>query len=217
MAVGDFERDSRVTRTGLKAGGPPLPGHVRRCQAKKRNGTGEQCAQWALKGQDYCRIHGGRRKARSQHFGGRMKGFYSKHATGRLKDMIEEAASIENRIDLAGEVDAARAFCLEAVKVCSLVLDPPKGVEISDTMKLSAVQIAQNSVEHVSKVVERMVKVMALSDSTFNAIQVDNICTTIINLLMKHLEDQPEVMDLIVKDIESIKTVKKADVQIHIK
>lgn len=219
MAYGDFPIDPSVKKVGK--GGVPPDGHAHRCQSKTSRGDGEQCKKWASKGQVYCRFHKG--KAQSRNINNqRSMSFYSRHATGRLKEMIEAASEAEDRLDIGDEVDTARALCQEAIKVCSVVMDPPIDPAtgeprlLPDQLRLTAVQVAQSSLEHVSKLVERMVKIMAMSEATFNSQQVDNICSGIINLLMRRLEDQPEVFDAIVKDIENMKAVKKTDIQIHI-
>lgn len=215
MAVGDFPIDPNVPQTY----GPPADGAERRCQGKLRGFAnprrGEQCRKWALRGSRFCKTHGGTftKNRKSQ---GRLKNFYSRFATGKLKDLIDQAANDDERASLAGEVDTARALCSEAITVVSKVMDPPEGVKLSDELKFGAMSIAQNSLEHVGKLVEKMVKVMALSESTFNHEQVDYICDKIIGILLIELEGEDEKFQRIVEAIKDVRVVPKANVQINI-
>ncbi|MFJ5217179.1 hypothetical protein ACIP98_20955 [Streptomyces sp. NPDC088354] len=43
-----------------RTGNLQKPTAKRRCTAKRKGGGGEQCKQWALKGQKVCRVHGGK-------------------------------------------------------------------------------------------------------------------------------------------------------------
>ena len=97
MAVGDFLRDPNVkvprgnkghNGQGFAGGGCPKH-HVRQCQSYTTTQPKRQCGNWASVGADYCKFHRGASGKPN------MKGFYSKYAKGRLKEMIEAAGACD--------------------------------------------------------------------------------------------------------------------------
>lgn len=194
MAVGDFPVDANVRRIG-KHGRPP-DGHPRRCQAKK-NRTQVQCAQWAKKGEFYCKFHlrgagkGGRNR-------GRMKNFYRKIQGKKLSEWMKLAEIADgDRKSLAGEVDVARALCAETVGMVSTVLDADQD-KITEAQRLTVMSLAKDSLEHVSRLVERMVKVEAISSATMDADQVQGLLQRVLHVLAKELRDRnvPEAEEI---------------------
>lgn len=211
MAIGDFVRDPSKVRTQRYK---PPEGHPRRCQSFKRRER-VQCSNWALKGYDFCRYHIGPQGRSSLT---KVKGLYGKVVKGRLGKFLEAAAIDEERQSIAGEVDVARAVASEALAVVSKVInaDEHPGVEVDESLKLAALSVARDSLEHVTRLVERMVKIDVMSKATLNAHQFDAILQRILNLIGLILTDEvPEkaqhILALITSGVNEVKIDEKRE------
>ena len=209
MAVGDFPRDPNVTvgqrgkgsHPWLSSGGPPPPGHPRRCQSKARSHPG-QCGRWALTGRDYCAIHGGR--ARKAH---RLKGFYTRQAKGTFKALMEElAARGDERADLSEEVDAARVIASQATKMLAAAIEVESEIKV-ETLVATA-DFAQRALAMVSELVAKMVKVQTMDRGTLDAGQVDHILTQVAEIVGNRIECE-RTKDQILKDLKGIRLLDK--------
>lgn len=125
-------------------------------------------------------------------------GIYDRYAKTTLLDAIRAMESESpKREALDSEVDIARALTAEAVKVTSAVLDPANSEKLSNEFKDKAIRLTMESLDFVSKLVERMVKVRTLSAATLSLRQVEDVCGSIIKLLRKKIDNEALVNELV--------------------
>jgi hypothetical protein len=196
MAVGDFPINPELKE---RIGRRPPEGHPGRCQSKRCNGSGHQCGQWAMHGHPYCVFHA--RLGRPPKYlkkGTGSVGIYDRYAKTTLLEAIRAMESdAPKREALDSEVDIARALTAESVKVTSAVLDPANSSKISNELKDNAIRLTMESLDFVSKLVERMVKVRTLSSATLSLRQVEDVCGSIIKLLRKKIDNEALVNELV--------------------
>lgn len=220
MAVGDYEVDRSIVRA---KGGAPEGAHKNRCQGKNRNK--EQCGQWALRGKDYCKWHGGRAQLVKRR---RPMSIYSRRATGKLKDVLEElAANPDERMSLSGEIDVARSMALKAFDLLNAATngkskkkkeEGAEGNGVTEKSKTAAMRLMQQSLKDLSSLIDKQAKVTALLDRTLDVEQIGFIREQIIQILENRIEQEhPELHALVVQDLEkNLKLAPKSQVNINI-
>lgn len=188
----EWFKDYSVKRTG---GGPPPPNHPRRCQA--RNSLGLQCGRWALRGRDYCAMHGGRTPLSRK----KLANYYSKHAGRSLKSLLEEVASQpdDERLSLAEEIDVARINTARALQFFEkIVLNEDfrdkdgNQVEIGPEKMLQLKSTCSNAVkqglDQVASLVQAMAKVEALKQDKISVHNIKWIVARIMRLIEEEVE-----------------------------
>ena len=90
--------------------------------------------------------------------------FYSKNAGPALRALLEELASRgDERLSLAGEIDAMRAISLTAFKLFDAAIASPQA---SIESKLTAAAHLRSSMESVGDLAVRAARIAALSNET---------------------------------------------------
>lgn len=205
-----------------------------RCQAKSKGKSREigqwaQCHKWAIKGERFCQKHHRRRGSRkgfvrTQEFkGSHLASIYTRRATVNFQTLLDELekAPPEERLRLASEIDVTRAACERAVLLFSRACfpDSPEKDTASVETKLAVQKMLHESMEYLSKLVERYTKIMAISEASISiehlAMFREQMARAIIGALM------PEHEDLVEKVLAAMKAVRlpekqKASVQISI-
>jgi len=217
MALGDWPIDHSVqTRNkGVKGGnkggsstsasapGLPPDGHPRRCQAK--NWQRLQCKQWAKRDQIYCWIHFKKFKTSKQG----MSYIYQLRAKKKLSDYLKEISELNNRDDLSGEIDSARAISDRALhafeKVC---LAEDDGKEISSASKLGVMNFCLEAFTKVSALITAQAKINAINAITPE--QMAFVNQQMISVLKKTLLPANEDLFIeIVKEFDDLKIPEK--------
>jgi len=75
---------------------------AQRCKAHSKNPPHKRCMQWAVKGKDVCRMHGGSTPIKH--------GLYSKYAGSRLRAQIEQAKNDPELLSLREELALSKAL-----------------------------------------------------------------------------------------------------------
>lgn len=88
------------------------------CKARRRDGSGERCGKWAIRGREVCRLHGGKSPAPGPSHPSWKNGRYTKLPTGLLErywygmrdpallSTQAEIATLDARVnDLLGKID----------------------------------------------------------------------------------------------------------------
>lgn len=116
-----------------------------------------------------------------------MKGFYSKRAKGKFKDLLEGLEKRDSeRASLAGEVDLARGIAEQASTLLSAAIEQ----DAEKHLIFAAARFAQDALQHVSGLVSTMVKVQMMDRSTLDAEQVDHILTQVSEIIENFVEDE---------------------------
>ena len=189
-----WKRDPLVHREG-KPGAPP-EGHVRRCQAKVRH-EHRQCGRWALKGRNYCKLHGGQQPLYEV-------GYYSRNAGKRLADKLDALASMDpdERNSLTEEIDLNRLLAERALKAFEATHYGDK--EVSEKLKALAAQNLRDALQDVTEVVaksaiirSRSAEVVGIEDLGFIIHQI------------KKILDEEDVDPRVIDRLDEIKLPKR--------
>lgn len=86
----------------------------KRCKGKKRR-TGEPCGNWAIRGRDYCKLHGGRNPVGAEN-GNFKHGLTSKYHASRIAARVEEALNTPHILDMRSEIALIDARLVEMVE-----------------------------------------------------------------------------------------------------
>lgn len=219
MAYGDFHVDPAV-----KASRTPIPGrkdnrsilapkppdgHARRCQGRSHVHRG-QCKRYALIGNIYCPVHSRRIKV----FSVASKNIYALRASKRLNALVDEIEkNPDQRMQLASEIDAARAFSMEAIETASLVLEKP-GINVES--KMTAIKLAHEALAEVSSLVEKHAKICALTDGLLTPSQVDAVVKQVAEIVAAEVADE-KVRQRILDSLASVIVPKRSsNIQINV-
>lgn len=219
MAYGDFHIDYAVKASRTPIPGrknnrsilPPHPpdGHPRRCQGRSHQ-TRLQCRRYALTGNVYCAVHNRRVKV----FSVASKNIYALRASKKMKALMDEIASNpDERMELAGEIDATRAFAAEAIETCSAVIDKPNiGLE----SKVTAIKLAQEALNQVSVLVEKHAKICALTDGLLSPSQVDAVIKQVTEIVANNVNDEALKERILDQLADVIVPKRSSNIQVNI-
>ncbi len=163
--------------------GLPPEGHIRRCQgAIRRSNPKRQCTQWALKGRNYCRVHGGRQPLYEK------MGHYSRNAGKTLKSKLEKLAAMDpdERNSLAEEIDLSRLLCERNLKLFDATHYPPEGTVIPEKLKVMAAEGLRSALADVTEIVAKSAIVRSRSEGVVGIEDLGYI----IHQIKKILEDE---------------------------
>lgn len=135
--------------------------HPRRCQVKRR--SGKPCRRWALRGSEYCALHGGRRRKNPTC---QAPTVYSRFLTRSLRQAIEqqlERAPAE-QLQLYEELAVMRRTALESVMLYDQALQSKKP-ELID----AATMLVRDSMNEVAGMAESAARVAASSAGKVDA------------------------------------------------
>lgn len=193
MAYGDFLIDPAVKSSRTPIPGrknnrsvlPPYPpdGHPRRCQGRSHAHRG-QCKRYALIGNIYCPAHNRRIKV----FSVASKNIYALRTSKRLSALVAEIEkNPDERMQLAQEIDATRAFATEAIATASAILEKES---MSLESKVTAIKLAHDSLAEVSNLVEKHAKICALTDGLLSPSQVDAVIKQVAEIVTAQVSDE---------------------------
>lgn len=173
-----------------------------------------QCRKYANVGQHYCRFHGRRLKLSSA-----PRSLYSLRATEKLKQLLERLESApDDRKSLADEIDVARAFATEAVALADRAVNStnPDGTpkQIAESVKVTAIKIAQEALTHVALLIEKHAKVTAMSDGTLDATQVRALLDQVVRCVQQRVTSEEE-REALLADIEAV-NVPRRDASVNV-
>lgn len=144
-----------------------------------------------------------------------VSNFYARRAGPTLQKLLEElrVSSPEDRHSLAGEIDIARAACLEAVDVFNKVCiesGDQKG-KISDMAKDLSIQILQRSLNNVAELVSKAAKVHSIQSQVFDREVVGHVIEQLTHIIEKKVAVvSPRLADEIIEAIQNIKVPDRA-------
>lgn len=102
--------------------GAPPDGSPYQCQAKSMH-TGQKCRKWALKGRNYCQMHGGRNAKKKTSLGFIYTGQLGPKLSDRMNRLLQQ--SHEEQVQLYEELALMRVAAQEAVRIVSATLEKP--------------------------------------------------------------------------------------------
>jgi hypothetical protein len=178
-----FVKDESVHKT--RNGAPP-PNHARRCQSFNLAGT--QCGRWAITNQSCCEFHGGTAVQKKK-----MSWSYKNCVGPTLRQKLEEiAADGEDALhDLSGEVAIMKSICERVFITYEQVVIEGKldkdGVMNHDA-RMAAMRMLKDTVNDVSKLLEKAAKVQALRRSIQPVLNAGVIADKITIILFEELE-----------------------------
>lgn len=177
------------TMTGGYGYGIAPDGHPRRCQAaKRRKHPPQQCRQWAMRGRNYCKSHGGRQPlSNTKHLS-----YYSKHAGKALSTALEEIAGMDpdERNSIAQEVDIARMLATQSLKNFSAVFLKEHDEKTSKNLEESGVKprILENcweAINNVSEIVAKSAMIRYRSESVVGLEDVQYVINQVLTILQR--------------------------------
>jgi len=212
--VDDYSKDAQIVgQSALR--GPPPANHPRQCHSRSK-ASGSRCRRWALKGSEYCQIHGGRRSVVNPRIEDKlMAGFYSKRLSKKFRDRLAEIGDDEV-FSLEGEVRISKDLCCEALALYDSIVvnDSLSGKPNRDAMQSLAHQALRNAVEHVTKISESAAKVDTLRKDRIPAVNIELIAAQVTKICMTNLKEHPELLQKMLKDIEDIKILETSDTKV---
>ncbi len=145
-------------------------------------------------------------------------GFYSSRVSKTLKALLDEAAGSHaaERMDLAEEVDLARATAERALKIFDKVcLDPETSAndKITDELRIHAQSNLRDALKFVSDMVGSYGKMACLSKDILNAIQVDYLVIQLTVILQEELGEDSDELPRILERLQDLKAPDKSEVK----
>ena len=172
--------------------------HDRRCKGKSRQRGGARCLQWASRGSDYCRFHGGHNVRRV-----RLRCTSSVRAHKLLTDLLGTGArSDRERLGLTQEVDASRATAAHALELMAMT----QGESLD--LQLRAASAAREALTAVASNVESLVQAHKDSSTVLDAEQLDFVVTQLARVLANRIKDG-RTRNAVLRDIEKIRVPDK--------
>lgn len=135
--------------------------------------------------------------------------FYSKNAGPQLRALLEELASRgDERLSLAGEIDASRALSLQAFKLFDAATSSDKA---SIETRLAAASHLRSSMEAVGDLAVRAARIAALSNETVRVEAIGWVVEQVAAVIDRVVrEERPDLADAAVEAIKGIKLPKVA-------
>lgn len=160
--------------------------HPRLCKCVKR---GVQCWQFALRGSDYCRFHGGKRsKSTRLHPIGADEmalKFYGKRLGPKLTAYVEEmlAQPHNEQLRLNEELALMRVCAGDALSLYSAANELPENVKNRNEMIANAATIMQASLEQVVKTCEIAARIDAMAKDKFSVHTLQDVVSQLTKLV----------------------------------
>lgn len=127
--VTDFEGPWRYDDGSLQANGRGAPErHPRRCLARSKMSC-ERCSQWAMRGAEHCRYHGGRKELQPGYLKEKkdLSSRYSKCLLPTLARRLEDVAAEPGEdMELSSEVAIARSSLVHHLELLAAAEKMPK-------------------------------------------------------------------------------------------
>jgi len=165
----------------LTKGNPNNPAfdknHPRRCQAKLKGGR--KCGNWALKGIDYCKFHGGAAvKAAREKLSvtqprpkdmARLR-FYSKRLGPKLEEFVAQCVEQPEteQLQLFEELALMRALAGEAIQLFSAASEIPETNPKRHDLILNAGMVMQTALEQVRIMAKTAAEISAAGKDKFS-------------------------------------------------
>lgn len=169
-----------------------------------------QCKKYALKGTHYCSAHTRRIKV----FSVASKNIYALRASKKLQSLVEEIEkNPDERMQLAQEIDMARAFSVEAISTAAAVMESSTiGIE----SKMTAIKLAHESLAEVSLLVEKHTKICALTDGLLTPSQVDAVVKQVAAIVEANVSDETTRQKILDQLADVIVPKRASNIQINV-
>jgi len=216
VALGDFPRDPNVKAEFGKAA---PDGHMRRCQAKRRNG---QCKYWALRDDHYCKWHSlSRTKKKKDSMVSSPRNKYVRESRPKLKKLLQkyEDTPADEKMKLLDELDMARLMVERSVKIYEATVvdpDPEKKHEITPELVAASTRMLRDALDQVQRLAGAQSKIVALAADTLSMAQFADVMDKIVDRIGFFLEDQPDLCKAVLDDVLSIEPVQKNERRLSI-
>lgn len=116
------------------------------------------------------------------------KNIYALRTSKRLSALVAEIEkNPDERMQLAQEIDATRAFATEAIATASAILEKES---MSLESKVTAIKLAHDSLAEVSNLVEKHAKICALTDGLLSPSQVDAVIKQVAEIVTAQVSDE---------------------------
>lgn len=179
---------------------------------KRIRSDGRTCGAPTTEESDFCSQHS---KNRPRFLAKKVRDFYSRGASVKLKDKFAELRQDEEVHDLAGEVEVARLLALDAFTIYDKILNT-EGIEPEKRAK--SFRFVTDSIEAVASLVAQDAKVKVLNGGTVPLEHLEHAIAQINTIIEEELaEDHRELCDRIVARLDEIKLGRpKAEVVINL-
>ena len=164
----------------------------RPCQALRRNK--KRCRRHAMRGSNFCPIHGGRRSARYRVRIDHLPRFYSKHLAGALSDYVAEVTDCppQEQLNLYEELALMRHAALTAVAMYNGIVNAAAdGKPMKPEMILDAAAIMKSWLQEVVKVADTAAKIEAAAKDKVSVQALHMVVNQIVRVAYDAFGDDP--------------------------